>query len=527
MKRSMLGAAIAASVLAINHQAAAQTATPDRVIISTIRVSGNTLLAPSVVDDVLARFKGPRTLAELKDAAAALQEAYRQAGYGSVVVYLPEQALGGGQLALAVLEGRIAKVSVVGNLLSRAEQVRASVPQLQEGTTPQVQTLDTQLRLANENPARRVALTLQAGAQPGDVDAQLKVTEEAVQRFTATLDNTGNAQTGRTRLSLGFQHAQPFGLDHTAAVQAQLAPERTSAVRIISASYRVPLYRAGWLAGVYATYSDVDAGSTPTAAGALQFNGKGRVFGVSLTRPLQRWGEAEQRFGLSLDTREYLNNCAIEGLPAGACGSAGESVSVLPLTLDYAVQGGRDLQVSASASITHNLGAPGRFGKAAAFEAVRPGAARAYSVLRAGVQAGLAMPASWRLGLRASGQASGDALVSGEQFGLAGANHVRGYAEREIAGDVGLLASAELSSPPLWGQPLVAVAFVDAGVVRNHQDSACLDLQSRCALAAWGLGLRVAQGPAQLKLDVATALRAGRQTARGEALLHAQLSLVF
>jgi hemolysin activation/secretion protein len=444
-----------------------------------------------------------------------------------VVVYLPEQPLSGGQLVLAVLEGRIAKVTVVGNVRAPAEQVRASVPQLQEGKTPQVRLLDTQLRLANENPARKLALTLQAGAQPGEVDAQIKVTEEAVQRFSATLDNTGNAQTGRARLTLGYQHAQPFGSDHPLAVQVQLAPEKPSAVRIVSASYRVPLYGLGWLAGVYGTYSDVDAGNTPTAAGALQFNGKGRVLGLSLTRPLARWGEAEQRFGVSLDTRQYLNNCVIEGLPAGACGSAGESVSVLPLTLDYAVQGGRENQMSANLSVTHNLGAPGRHGKSAAFEAVRPGAAKSYSVLRAGVQAGLALPAHWRLGLRASGQATGDALVSGEQFGLSGANHVRGYGEREITGDSGLLVSAELSSPPLWGQALAGVAFVDAGVARNRQGTACLDTRARCDLAAWGLGLRFAQGPVQLKLDVASALRAARQTARGDVQMHAQISFAF
>jgi hypothetical protein len=62
-------------VLAPSQQVAAQPPLPGSVTVSAFQVDGNTLLTPSVVDAVLARFKGQRTLAELKEAAAALQEA--------------------------------------------------------------------------------------------------------------------------------------------------------------------------------------------------------------------------------------------------------------------------------------------------------------------------------------------------------------------------------------------------------------------------------------------------------------------
>ena len=498
-----------------------------RVRISEIAVTGNTLLSPAAIDAVLARYKGDRSIAELMDAASTLQAMYRQAGYGAVVVYLPEQALAEGRLTLAVLEGRITRVTVMGHQRFSANNVRRALPQLQEGRTPQVGKLDAQVQLANENPSRRIALTLEAGDKPGEVDARVSVIEDAIHRFSVTADNTGNVQTGRVRLGLAYQNANLFDQDQQLALQAQFAPEHPGAVRLFSAGYRVPLYGAGLMLGAYASYSNVDAGSTATAAGALQFNGKGRVLGGSVARLFERIGEFEQRLTLSLDMREYLNNCAIEGLPIGACGIAGESVTVHPLTLEWTTQrsGGRPLAVSLSAS--HNLALGGNHGNAASFEAVRPGARRGYSLLRGAVFASLALPADWRLGARVSGQVTGDGLVAGEQFGLAGAAAVRGYEEREITGDSGAVANVELSTPDLLGMPLRLLAFGDGGVVRNRLGTFCNAGEARCTLASAGMGARYSLGPVQLRLDVARASRAGRVTDNHATRVHFQASVAF
>ena len=54
----------------------------------------------------------PKFLADLNQVAARLQSAYRDAGYGGVVVYLPEQDLSGGNVLFRVVEGKIASVNV-------------------------------------------------------------------------------------------------------------------------------------------------------------------------------------------------------------------------------------------------------------------------------------------------------------------------------------------------------------------------------------------------------------------------------
>lgn len=516
-----------AALTALSASAGAQAPSPapQKVAVNEISVLGNTLLPAARIEAVLAPFKGERSIAEIREAARVLQELYREAGYGAVVTFLPEQAVAGGKLVIGVLEGRLARVAVIGAKRFTPENVRRAVPALAEGQTPQVKRIDGQVLLANDNPARKLAVTLEPGGQRGEVDATVNVTEAPVSRWVVSAENTGSRQTGRLRLGLGYQHAALWDRDHQLSLQAQTSPEHPSAVRIFSGSYRVPLYGSGLLLNAYGTYSSVDAGSTATAAGALQFNGRGRVWGLSAQGWLPRVGEYEQRLALILEARDYLNNCSIEGLPDGACGSAGESVKVHPLTLEYTLQRGGDRPLGLTAALAHNLSLGGQ--RTDQVGAVRPGAAKGYTVLRLQAFGAVPLPGNWQVSGRATAQATGDALIPGEQFGLAGTSAVRGYEEREVTGDSGLAASLEFLTPDIGGTGLRGVFFADAGTTHNRLGQTCDATQVRCSLSALGLGARFALGPSVWKFDVARAMQDGRGTDRGSVRLHFQASMPF
>ena len=516
----------------------AASATP--VLPSTVRmtvqeflIEGNSLLPAPLLQATLANFKGERNLAELKQAAAAVQELYRQAGYGAVIAYLPEQRGAAGTVTIKVLEGQVARVVVLGNTQFSEANIRRSLPLLTERQTPQVQRLDAQIQLANENPAKQLAVVLEPGQQQGEVDARITVTERAASSWSVNTDNTGNRQTGHMRVGVAYQNAALWDLDHQLMLQVQTSPEHVSRVKIFSGSYRVPFYNQGLALDVYGAYSNVDGGSTSTAAGALQFNGRGRVLGTRLSKLLPRSGEIDQRVTLGLDQRAYLNNCAIENLPPGACGSAGESVSVTPLSLEYQIQQGGAWPAGANVALVHNLGLSGSDGSQSSFDAVRPGAQRDYSLARLGGFIHIPLPQDWRVQARVSGQLSSTALVPGEQFGVAGANAVRGYEEREVSGDRGALASIELSGPDLGKsisesvQSLRLLAFVDAGKVWNRGSAPCLGNRDACSLASVGVGVRLVAGGLQMRLDLAQALKSGARTERHDLGLHFQAAYSF
>ncbi|KQP35448.1 hypothetical protein ASF44_19075 [Pseudorhodoferax sp. Leaf274] len=504
-----------------------------RLEVTAFRIEGNTLLPEASLQAVLAPFKGERSLADLKQAAAAVQEQYRQAGYGAVIAYLPEQRRADGAVTIRVLEGRVGRVVVLGNTAFSEANIRRSLPLLVEGQTPQVQRLDAQIQLANENPAKQLAVVLEPGQQQGEVDARINVTERPVGAWSLSADNTGNRETGRYRVGLAYQNFALWDLDHQLMLQAQTSPDHVDQVKIFSGSYRIPFYGQGLAWDLYGAYSSVDGGSTSTAAGALQFNGRGRVLGTRLTKLLPRQGERDQRVVLGLDQRAYLNDCAIAGLPAGVCGGAGESVTVQPLSLEYQLQQGGALPYGANIALVHNLGLGGRNSGQADFEAVRPGARRDYSIARLGGFVQVGLPRDWRVQARANGQLSNTALVPGEQYGLAGASAVRGYEEREVSGDQGVSGSIELVGPELGAalsesiQSLRLLAFVDAGRVWNRGGAPCLGNRDACSLASVGLGMRLVAGGLQLRVDLADALKAGTRTDRHDLGLHLQAIYSF
>lgn len=511
----------------------AQSAEPS-VDVQGFKVSGNSLLDGATVDAVLAPFRGRRTLTELRAAAAALQEAYRGAGYGAVVVFVPEQTLRGGEVALGVLEGKIVKVEVTGQQQFSAEAVRRSLPALREGQTPRVRAIDTQMTLANENPARQLALTLEPGARQGEVDARISASERPLQRWTASVDNTGNSQTGPLRAALTWRHADISGADDVLSVTLQTSPSKPAAVRVASLSYSRPFYEAGLRLDAYAAYSNVDGGSTATAAGNLQFVGRGNVFGARLTKLLPRWRELDQRLTLGWDRRDYLNDCGIEGLPAGACGPSGESVTVQPLTLEYTLQSSGDLPAGLNLAFSRNLDLGGSKAQPARFLAVRDGAPLPYQLWRLGGFVSPQLGRDWKLSARLAAQVSSDALVPGEQFGVAGAGTVRGYAEREVVGDSGYALALELMGPNLLRsdaaeapRQLRMAVFGDAGRVSNRLDTECRQGHTRCSLAAFGVGVRWAAGPGQLRLDIARAGQPGTRTDKGDWRVHLAGSWIF
>ena len=502
------------------------------VVVIAFTVQGNTLLDPASLQALLRPWLGPRTLAELGQAAQAVQAQYSRAGYGAVVAYLPPQPVADGTVTIAVLEGRLSRVSVQGQQRLSAERVRAALPTLVEGRTPQLRRIDAELQLANENPGRSFGVLLGPGAGPGEVEATVKVVETAVHRFTGALDNSGNQATGPYRLSLGWLHADLSGHDDVLNAQLQFSPTELKAVQVLSLGYRLPLVRQLAALDLFAAYSDVDGGIQPSAAGDLRFAGQGRILGARSTAYLPRWGEVDQRLSVGLESRLYLNTCSVAGLPKGACGPAGNSVRVQPLSVDYIAQAGGALPASLQLGLAHNLALGGHYGSAADFEAVRPGASRHYTVLRANAQVSGALADDWSLGGRLSLQHSRDRLVPGEQFGLGGASSVRGYADRELSGDSGVALAVELTTPRLAADTTGAadlrlLAFADGGQVQNQGDLACRAGQARCTLTSLGLGARLGWRTLQARLFVAQARQDGADTRVGDWRTHLTAQVNF
>jgi hemolysin activation/secretion protein len=274
---------------------------PVRFDIQRYVVEGNTLLPQDEVDRILAPFAGKnRDFGDIQRALEALQDAYVGRGYNAVRVSVPEQDIRAGQVRLRVVEARLRRVKVEGNRFFNEKNVRAGLPSLKEGASPNTGAISKDAQLVNENPAKQVSVALQAADDPGQVDVTVRVTDEKPWRVSAYIDNTGTPSTGNYRIGAGYTNANLFNGDDVLNVQAITSPDHVSDVKIFGVGYRIPIYSWSGVVDVLAGYSSVNSG---TVQGVFNVSGSGDVFGLRYTQLLGRFETYEYRAALGLDYR--------------------------------------------------------------------------------------------------------------------------------------------------------------------------------------------------------------------------------
>lgn len=442
---------------------------------------GAQVLGEARLQALVAPFSGKqRSMDDVTRAAAAIKAAYVEAGYPIVQVYAPEQTVRGGTVLLRISEARLAKVEVAGAKAYSADNIRASLPPLKEGEAPNTAALVAAVLLANDNPAKQMAVNFSAGASAAEVDARVEVEEDRVSRVGVMLDNAGTAATGRERIGLSYQHANLFGLDHVFSVQLITSVEQPDKAASITAGYRIPFYSYGLTLDLVAAYSD-NKSNAVSPAGPLFFAGKGVYAGARLNQALPSRGEYRHKLIYGIDYKDFNNSCSIAGIELDNCGT----ITDVPLSVSYLGQLARPAY-QAGAGISYFRNIPGgRHGQAERYGS-RP---RNWQALRGSAYLNLPL-GDWQWRTTVNGQAASDALIPSEQFGAGGAASVRGYDERSTAGDRGLSANLEVYTPELIKagnrHSLRALLFYDAAWVRNSDDAPL----AASHLASAGLGLR-------------------------------------
>jgi hemolysin activation/secretion protein len=521
LTRLLAGSLLAAATSAWGADAADDGAI--RFEIARFEVQGNTLLPPAQVDALLLPFTGKtRDFGDVQRALEALEAVYHDRGYKVVTIELPEQELNNGVVRLRVVETRIGRVTVNNNRYFDEANIRRSLPALQEGSTPDLTRVSSNLRQANENPSKQVTMKLQGSDRADEIDAVLDVKDESPWKLLVNADNTGTEATGKTHVGVVLQNANLFGRDHLATLQYTSSAEEPGRVKVYGAGYHIPLYGSGDSLDFYASYSNVDSGTIAAGAFNLAVSGKGAVYGARYNQVLAKRGELESRLSYGIDVKAFKNSVQLSGTELG------NDVTVHPLSIAYQAsvpikQGEAGGQVT----LVRNIPGGANGGKDAF--AVRVGAKDDYTILRFGGSVTRALDGDWQLRAIANGQYSADALIPGEQFGAGGATSVRGFIEREISNDSGASLNLELYTPNLcrlagWNCRLLGF-YDNAYIKRNHAQPGELTSTS---IASTGVGARfVLSTYVNLQLDYGHVLRAGATDRADANRLHVRLGLAY
>ncbi|MGH8766060.1 MAG: ShlB/FhaC/HecB family hemolysin secretion/activation protein [Burkholderiales bacterium] len=486
-----------------------------RFTIAEIRVEGNALVPAEPLLDAVKPFLGSgRRLEDLNGARHAIVEAYRSRGYELLSVDYDARRSRNGIHYFVVHEVRIGKVGVTGQQALTEAQVRRELPSLREGETPRLDRIARELFLFNDNPGRNAQLEYAAGA-PGTTDVAIKVAEQPQLRAGLTYNNTGTNATGTSRLGFNVSHANLFERSHQLSAYA-ITSDRPGNMIQAGFGYSVPLPAWGDSLSFNASYSDVDSGRV---ADLFNVAGKSSIWGAHYQRNLARAAASRHVLDIGYDARRYEDLIDSEGV------NLGTSVTVKPVSAGYrynSIGAGSGL----SLGVTLQVNIPGgRLNNDAAYAAARAGADAHWRYWQLDGSWQREFSSDWSVLARVAGQYANEPLVSAEQFGLGGQRAVRGFRERDGAGDRGLRANLELYGPR-FGEGQRLLGFFDFG------NSTRLDSQpgeiAKQGVASVGMGWRSQfKNGFQAAVDYAYVINGTPQNPKGDQMLHVSAAWWF
>lgn len=462
-------------------------------------VEGNTLLDQALIKAELNKFTGPdRNFGDVQEALESLQKLYQKNGFGAVQVVLPEQELKQGQVLFKVMEQKIGLVKIDGAQHHNEANILNSMPSLAVGEIPSTKRIAANLRVANENPSKQTTVLFRSSeTDASQVDAVVRVVDERPYKYFATLDNTGNQQTGNGRIGLGFQHYNLMNQDDRLSAQVVTSPESLlDDVKIFGVGYSHPLYRYGDSVDFIYGYSDVNAGNILN--GALNIASKGFITGAHYNFNLRKWGDLEHKWVFGLDYKRFKPDTTTEdGL------NQTPHASTTPLSITYfGSLEKKDWLFGFNAGVSHNLAIGkngGRNSLGINDDAAFPWLTDVhFTKFNAGGNVSHTVFGNWTAHANFSMQWTDDHLHPGEQFGVGGMTTVRGWKERSYAGDKGYLLSLELTSPDFGAKlndklSARSVLFYDQGLEDNNANILGIkdDSAKRIVVSSIGAGLRV------------------------------------
>ena len=234
--------------------AAAQSSTNGPVFeVRRYEIVGNSLLSQATLEGIFTNAIGPAVnLDQIRKVLSGLQLAYRERGYATVAVSLPQQQLTNATVRVKVTEGILTDITVTGNRYFSSNNVMRSLPSLRTNVVLNSQIFQQELDLANANRDRQIYPVIEPGEEPGTTALNLKVKDRLPLHGKFELNNYSTPGTPDLRMNLNAQYNNLWQLEHQVGLQYGFSPQELKQpppdffldyplIANYSAFYRLPL----------------------------------------------------------------------------------------------------------------------------------------------------------------------------------------------------------------------------------------------------------------------------------------------
>lgn len=198
-------------------------------------VLGNTLLKPELISQIFTNATGTNvSFPIIQKALGDLQLAYRERGYATVSVGLPQQQLTNAVVKVQVTEGVLADVRVLGNHYFSSNNVLRALPSLSTNSQLNSKVFQGELDIANRNRDRQIYPTIGPGPEPGTSALTLRVKDRLPLHGRLEINNQSTPGTPDWRINSSLSYANLWQREHQVGLSYGFTPEAFKSEGLVS-----------------------------------------------------------------------------------------------------------------------------------------------------------------------------------------------------------------------------------------------------------------------------------------------------
>jgi hemolysin activation/secretion protein len=436
----------------------------ESTLISSVKFKGNTVISSRTLRNSVKEFMGEElSMKDIYAMCQAVQATYAERGYFLARAFVPAQEVKDETVTIEVIEGKLGRVSVIGNEHYSESFIARHFAKYQGKPINYDQILRA-LLLLDENSDLDVGAVFKKGTKFGTADLIVRVTDNRPLHFMIDHNNYGSDHTSHHRTGTRFDWGNLL-LDGDMLTITEVVGSPLTSLNFTSALYHVPIYTYG----SSMDFSYLFANFKTDKVDHIKYTGRSHIATARFNQALQRTRRLNTDIFTTFDYKQIQNfGNGIE--------SSYDKLRVLTGggQIDY-IDGwkGRNLfLISGGWGIPKLMGGNGVNSKSSS----RVHGGGRFVKLNGGWKRLQKLPFECFLLINAQMQYAFDKLPLPEQIYIGGIDNVRGYQLAAGIGDHGLYGTIELRVPPpflrahkipwtdtTWGEFLQFVGFIDHG----------------------------------------------------------------
>ena len=486
-------------------------------VLKEVKVIGSTIFKPQDFRQFYEPYLNKKvTFQDMQALSGKIESKYKEKGYFTTSVYIPEQDIKGGVIEIRIAEGKMGKLDIEGNKWFSAAFIERFL-HAKKNEILNIKSMARDILRINKNPDLQVKALISQGKEPQTSDISLKVESKLPWHAGFLEDNRGSRLTGKYRSMFFIRSSNVCGFGDTIFMNTLYSGNSFAE----SVSYNIPI-------GTYGTKFGLDITNFKMKLGkeyqSFDITGKTQIYTPHLSWELALTEDFEAYADLGMDIK------SIKKKMSGDI-TANDQLRTPYFGFDFSKT---DSGGQTTFSPKFNFGTSGFLGASSRDNSTssRAGTGGSFFKYEQSLNRIQKMFFDSYMSIRTQLQVASHALTSSEQFQLGGSDSVRGYPEGDYLADSGGVLNFDwvfpmYVIPKTWKLPgqeiplrhqIEPVFFVDAG---GGELKKVLPGESKDKfLAGIGAGVRLHFKFFSLRLDWAKAIGDKQTSGSGPATFY-------